>query len=590
MKHFFLSLSVVAIAGLASRESYALPSFSHLSDVIDEDTDVPRNKIPLEKAVGVLFKDKTTNIFADFTLFPINPKNPSGYNGIGANLSRNSIIGFAGQHDMVADFVGEHTVLFRHFPDMQRLLALILAEQKRIDAEYPFDEKATIAAVKAFYAERYGWNPAPKTVAEKDQSSKGAGDLLRLSDFPPTLRHQLEGAYINEVRATTDEASPRQFDISNWKQARVRMERRDEKSIIVGQVPNNTYCIRLYLTENMTNFTIVTVGAPHLQKQAWSGHSSFDARVILTDAPGNVAPTPPQALPALEGDKPEEHEVTPPSSDVPSSLDLDAETALQKQVSFDAVRVPLQKFVADLSKQGGVPLTLSPELAKGKTLVARSAGMPMAEAMKSLARLYLGHWTKEGQKYTLSPDSLDELHLLMAQLGNNAYYGYRAPIFEPEGRDGIGAALADEVYGEADDAELKSKGGVAFTSLSDDLQQRLVQLYRDDHAGKLIIMQQRLIDARAQDIRLRFGPLPAGEIPRFFGGAYTQGAFFGTLGRDHTGLAAYTPDGRFVAQLLEGLEVRPASSYEREAEERTKAIDLDWKARFGNIPQPGRKP
>lgn len=556
MRRFFLSPLVLGLLCLVPATGYALPNPYYDSAWMRETKEAVSDTLPLDKAILELSRSNDANLLVDMSDIVADPTNPAHLNGtrLYSPSMRQSIIGnFAYRRNLSHEVTGEHTFVLWQQPDGEHLLDLILADQKRLDRDFPpIDEKSTALALQEFYARNYNWNPNPQTFEEKQASAKGVDKLLPLSDFPPALRHAFQSDYLQQARVYRTfrrNVSYQTLDPDYWKNARIFIRNISGPTLFGDKLYDNDAAIGIVSLN--APFESFLVGCPHIPKQ---NHLASIERPPLAnlaqDLQKQMPVTPPQNLAQQADFEVTTHQGVIPQWPQPSSTQVSQNPALQKKVAFEATRVTLKEFVADLQKQTGVILKVVPKIEE-KTLIARSEGMPLAEALQSLARLYQGRWATDGETYTLTPYEMDELRSLMARMGLHAHMGYNPVI--PEGRDELGATLADEVYGAVDTAEMESNKGAAFADLPEDLRSRILKLYRGDTMGDMLRQEQRLNDARAQDVRVLF-TTTRGRVS-FWGNTQAD-----TLNQRPakiwpTTLGAFTPDGLFITPLVSSFKV-----------------------------------
>jgi len=231
------------------------------------------------------------------------------------------------------------------------------------------------------------------------------------------------------------------------------------------------------------------------------------------------------------------------------------EVSLQKRVAFVHQSVAPAMLLTDLSKQSGTPLQLSPDVAPNAKVSAFSSGMTLQSAMAALARLYGARWSKDGDEFVLHSNHLDELHTLMSHMGDSAFY----PLVLRSRQEYLesGNELAEQIVGFCDEDELKSKEGVAFSSLPNDLKKSVLTLIHEKNVGELVVSQQRVDDGLSVGLQIRFVPLSA-KAPRLFGAFYTSGSMLN--GSTSALMGAYTADGRFITNLFPEFVAAKASA------------------------------
>ena len=95
---------------------------------------------------------------------------------------------------------------------------------------------------------------------------------------------------------------------------------------------------------------------------------------------------------------------------------------LSALVSLEAKHEKLNEVLQQVKTQSGVTLTLSPEVDGDKILLtARVREMPVSEWMRSVRRLFDGHWEKTAEGWSLSLNARPEIERMFLRLGQTNY-------------------------------------------------------------------------------------------------------------------------------------------------------------------------
>lgn len=548
MKTLLLSLSAILLTPLTT--TFASPRFGMSDPWSQVNISLPQDQKPLGEMLAVYAKTASANVFADVTGRKSSDQveSPMGFVAPRTQIGRTLgliRIGFKAQ--MCYDRSATDTFVLWPRPDLDHLAGLSVAAHKEFDLTHPAPDRAeTIAALREFYSHEKGWKAQFQTLDEKDQSAQGVKDAIRLADLPPALRAPVMAELAYRIRRLEPNYPPAWTD-DYWKAARVHLF-----------IPTKQQKDRHYATVEIYDpFERFLLGVPSQVKVAAlfpvAAHSGVCAPP--TDAPK-------EALPLF----------APLEAQNPSGFDFDptAQAALCKVVSLNFQFVPPAAIVADLKKQTGIALGLAPDVAPAAQTIAISQpqGMPLWSAMAAMARLYSAHWEKAGQGYRLTSDNLDELHALMARTGLYADYNFQEHS-RTEALD-IGSDLATQIVDEGDRDQLTSPQGLPLSSLSADLQKEVVDLIHQQTEGAPLVSQQRLDNALAQNLELRFAPLP-NSAPQFFGANYSGGPDLN--GSDGAAvLTVYTTGGRFVVRLFPEFSAPKSSDIDRLLQKRRDEI------------------
>lgn len=582
MKSLPISALVSGTLLFVAFQAGAVPLFTTEDKWMNSKVNPSTQTLPLDEALLNLSPVLSANILADATNFPatldISPYGARKVNRYETSLgTRISVVGVTSkQGNLTHDRSGRDTFVFWDQPDVKKLLPLLVAFQKqRAPATSPETNAATVGALKEFLQRNYGWKADAQTSEEKTQRAQGV-PAFGLTDLPRELQGPVQAEFYRATLGLTTNTSYRWFEDDLWAKARLRLNMSfqavyDEQGNYLGERKGP----RVEFTfPNSPNFW--DLGSPHWNPEA----------PILP--PEKSRPLSPKMLAAiaeikaarLAGTIPPIPDYAPDSPEPPVSNPV----AALKTVTFSVKRQPLAAFVSNLQKQSGISLSLAPDVAPRAKVTGRSldTGMTLDSAMNALARLYCAHWEKEGEGFVLRSNGWDELRQGMARLGDSAFYGWMTRW--PQESIRVGTERADEILGGLDVDQLNAEGGAAFADLPADTQQSAMQFVREENEGELFTAQQRLYDVLEQDVRFRFGtvqppvvaegfvsnsPVPfrfdnvQSKTPLFFDG-FSMGNFrYGYISTEVGGLAAYSSDGRFIAQLFPDFQAQPPSELDR---------------------------
>ena len=562
MKNFTLSALVAGAMLVGFRPVNAQPPSPADYNWFHAPITPPTQALPLDKAMAAVARAASINTFVDATALPkgltVRPyaERVKG-SSEGVPNGRIEVIGYtAGQAGLICTSIPFNTFVFWREPDANRVINLVVAHQKQLDAEYPpTDETATLTALGKFL--RAQNQAAPLAVEVVDETLLNTKDAPFAASFvnlspevqvpfatlPMELQKPVQAEFLHQLRAEDEVTSLRWFELSSWKDARLRFAGGGIQSYMAKGRPYVKLIplVQVFLPGEQITFE---VGTPH------------DLNPTQVDPP-NVS------LPAYlnEGEHLSQFqtEEVPPTSlpgaspVMPELLDLSAQTDLQHQVKFSTSRVALRSFVADLAKQGQVALSVAPDVAPDAQVIASSSGMKLSEAMGALEHLYFAHWTKSARGYELQSSGVDELSRSISQIseGNVGGVHYR---YDPLSEVATGAHVADEVEETFTADQLKAPDGVPFTGLPPAVQSHILQLFRDRNARQLFGIEERVDNGMSQSDKfvLRYGRLED-NAPHFFKPTPLRvlmvSGFSSCLG-------AYSPDGRFITRLFPDLSSR----------------------------------
>ena len=560
MKTFVLCLAVGTLLSLQpvqAQRQFALDD-AYMGDQIK----APTETLPLDQAFAALSRAASINTFADVTAIPadtmVKPYAERPTNIYEMNIGgRSNVIGAtAFQAGMTRDRTGKETFVFWRRPDPNRVVDLIVAHQKRLDAEYLAPDYATaIAAIQQFYADKYGWIAAPKTVAEHKQRVQGVPQSLKVSELPPEIRQSFRAELVRQLLMPGGLSSSYDaFELRTFQSARLRLvEEKVNRYTADGSVPGRA------------NARIVKIFFPDRRSPAYIG-------APLWANPNLSEPLAGFELPAYLNEETPRFTAEPISVEAPPAVaavvtvaaeDFAAEDVFKKKVKLASPRMPLRALVAELARQSGVELAVAADVAPDAQVLANSNGMKLSAALNAVARLYGARWVKAAPGYELQSRNMDELHRAINQLGLETLYA--KVWYHSAETDSIAAYIAEEVSVALDRDQLESSEGAPFSQLPSAVQSHILQMLRDDKAGNLVVRQQRLDEAmeHLDDFLVRFTPF-SDDTPRFFGAFHTEPNSIGTLEYGGAGFMALTPDGQFITQLFPLFTVDPISKDQEE--------------------------
>ncbi len=524
-----------------------------------EQISAPPQALPIDEAFAALSRAASINAFVDATNLPVDqvlqpyakrPKNiyEMNYNG------RSNVIGnTVSQAKMTFDRTAKETFVFWREPDINRTVNLIVTRQKQLDALYPpADDKTTLAALEEFYGRTQDWPTKFIRLADRKRRAQGVEKTITLADLPAELQLPLQAEFVRRVRLHDTAPDYSYFEPQSWKEGRVRLvEENVNLYDTVGRVTQTkkAWVVRVYFSRERYP---AYIGKPRWAVPTQVELANFTLPSFLSEGERL------SQFEAAQNDKPVA------ANTLTTSLDFQ-EDAFQKTVKFPAKRVDLRNFISDLSKQSGLAFSVAPDVAPDAQILAASPGMPLGAALTAVERLYSARWVKAAQGYQLQSQGLDELHQNMAQLGMGTLYE-RTAYWSAE-RDAIGGQIADEVTGAFDWDQLKSEQGAPFSELPLDVQSHIVELFRIDKSGELIVTQQRLDDALAQasNFSIRLNKVSR-DVPQFFGAFHSRPTHLGILSLGTTALSAFSPDGRFITDLFPQFYIYPPRQSEEKSE------------------------
>ena len=552
-QRWLCSGALLSITSLSCFRAEALPLVPFQDNWTLEKVEAPKDAMPFDEALLALVEATSINVLADaaqlpmdLTIKPFAQQYADNPNIVRFSRRHMVISNVMWQGDLTHERTTPNTYLFWHTPDikdLQKLQNLIVAWQSQLDARYPLSNpKIAATAWRDYLVNTKGWNPAaaklrvntgqslqwqpfvpeevaakiaeaslkasnsnatnrngmnmpqiglaPEVRAELSQSAQGVEAKMRWNDLPTALRDMSKAEFTHQVRALGWAPDYRQFQNQWWSQTRLHLA--TGETTYYGKNPHTVKrpVIRILpigLVTWLYNVGNLPQNSNHLNGEV------VDTEIPLLSASANQS-----ADTTLDIDTPK----------LAPGIDLSQDADLQKTVTFSTTRMPLRDWLKNISAQSGIALSIAADATpalRDAQLIAGSAGMKAADALNAVARLYDARWEKEGETYVLRPYQRDELHRMMARLGYRADYAYQLQTGVV--RDAQGEEVAKQIYDELGPQELESKEGAAFSDLSPELQDRVLQLWRMDRLPALIVAQQRLDDAMAHGAYVKFAPV-----------------------------------------------------------------------------------
>ena len=534
-----LSLAITSAVSAQPARRFATPE---VDSWMSEHVKAPAESLPLDEALSALARATSTNVFADVTdvaadtsiaPYAQRPKNffETNYNG-----RRNIISHVARQAGLTQDRTTSDTLVFWREPDLNRVVNAIVERQNQLDAQYPTaSQSESIAKIKAYYQRERGWLAEPQTIAEMQQSARGV-KAINISQLPPEVRTPLQAELIRRVRSTAATPPALAFDISSWQNARVRLVNEKVNYFrpdgwVLGRA--DARVLRVFFPDERKPFLI---GVPQWANPTFSMPDVVESSAYLDEGV-------PLAQFRIGQDK-----TAVAQAPFRKPIDFAADKIFDKSVKLVGKRQSLSALVAQISEQTKLKLSVAPEVASNAQVLAISSDIKAGEALAALERLYHAVWIAEAGGYVLQAQNLSDSQIILSQLGSQVYDGSGA-INLPK-RAVAGARIAEEVSVSVDGEQLQSAQGALFSQLAPATQSKVMQLFREDNAGKLAEQQQRVETTLdyINDFNVFFGNYPEKMSPFFTG----QGSrwskdvnFNGGIG-----LAAFAPGNRFIDQLF----------------------------------------
>lgn len=163
---------------------------------------------------------------------------------------------------------------------------------------------------------------------------------------------------------------------------------------------------------------------------------------------------------------------TPPAATTTVRLDLTKQAALQTKVTVEAKRQPINDFLAALTGQSQVVLTVPPELpVAAARITAHLEDFALADAMLSIERLYNMRWSRVSEReWVLNQVVGSDLDRDLGKLGDLKWFSWRQGGARSRSEDGQVNWTA-KVLANFDEERLRQKKGVPFGELPEDVQQ-----------------------------------------------------------------------------------------------------------------------
>lgn len=160
----------------------------------------------------------------------------------------------------------------------------------------------------------------------------------------------------------------------------------------------------------------------------------------------------------------------PDDNPPPLVNELSQQEALQVKVTLEATHQPIKEFLAELSQQGHITLSVpdaSP--AAGKLVTAHLENYALAEAMQSLEQLYGVRWNQVSEhEWSLNQPVGNDFDRYLGQLGDFKWFNWRIRNLQAHTAEAQ-TDFATELAG-IDWNQLRMKEGVNVSQLPNDLQ------------------------------------------------------------------------------------------------------------------------
>lgn len=179
--------------------------------------------------------------------------------------------------------------------------------------------------------------------------------------------------------------------------------------------------------------------------------------------------------------------------------------------------------------------------------------MSLASLMGTLSRIYGVRWIEENGAWTMRASDQSTLNVRM--LRSHGMDGRYSPEMTQLAKQQQ-AELAEEIYNSVDEDAWRSPDGVPFTSLPEELQQRIRSNPNPRQATWLTWVEDKIIERKFEQMQLaqqklvlRLGKVDPKTAVLFPGEvAWVRPNSYRDL--DHPQLAVYTADGRFVTNIF----------------------------------------
>lgn len=178
----------------------------------------PTQTLPVEESLFALAKAASANILVDATRLPSTQIKPyaervhDAYETPGGSRA-NLFTSTANQGQLSYERSSPDTFILWAQPDIHKLTALAVAEQKQWDQDFSGDA-VTLKAISEFFANTKGWNPEAHTVAEKSANAQGADTAWKLGDFPVELQAPIKNELAHQVLTLQKIVSHRSFNFA----------------------------------------------------------------------------------------------------------------------------------------------------------------------------------------------------------------------------------------------------------------------------------------------------------------------------------------------------------------------------------------
>jgi hypothetical protein len=179
---------------------------------------------------------------------------------------------------------------------------------------------------------------------------------------------------------------------------------------------------------------------------------------------------------------------TPAVNGFVPSIELSTVAPLQVKVTLEAKQQPIAEFLAELTKQSHIKLSVAPDVPVATARVtARLSDYALADAMLGLEQLYNIRWSRVSDgEYILNRPVGNEFDRQLAKVGDIGRFSQRQYGILFYGEDGK-ISFHQEVAAQADIAQMRSVEGVPVAELPDDVQAAMRR--RIEHLSSLWLVE-----------------------------------------------------------------------------------------------------
>ena len=290
--------------------------------------------------------------------------------------------------------------------DQQRnhsaLMLLWMQEHDRQEQAAGFPSARLVAHLAEYLHANYGWNGQDANLSVS----------FKLSQLPPELQSQLKPLIVHHIRSTSIDACGPWFAPNLWNTA--------------------TVCIKpLPIINKQVLAVISTLDGQVVQRQ-----TDVEPRKRRTAQEQAQAEARNEARAQAQAEAQALLPVKAPSVEDVTPTGLAPDAHFLAPVSLQLKEQPLTQVLAEVQKQSGLNLSLSPDAkpalgAKSVTLSVQ--GMPLGELMQSVAHLYGAQWKSENDGYTLSDGHLSPARQELLRAGDLQWYRFwQHPLLQPK--------------------------------------------------------------------------------------------------------------------------------------------------------------